>query len=423
MRTCVLRIAHLALLGLVLSPLAAVDASPPPADSLHFCAVRDFPQWRRDNPRPAGKRLADLDVGEPRTVRMIYFLPSDWPYRADVVDSMKTVLRQVQTLYGEQMQAHGYGDRTFRIETDVSGEPQVHRVDGQHPFSQYDNTLGWAVIEELGQSFDLDSNIYFIVLGTGALRQGNGSGAAGVGWRHTKNGGALVTPDEFDSSLVAHELGHAFGLFHDFRDGAYLMSYGPGQNRLSACAAEFLAVHTYFNPGSSLEEASPPLVKVISPTEYPTGSSSVSIQLEASDPEGLHQVSLPGVTCRGLEGERNAVVAFDYEGRAGQNSFWGLDQPGHFLTGRVVDTDGNVSDVYFALTEISPYRIATLDSAFTVQPLSDGIMFVSFHDGTVGLFDVATQELNATLENLEGDPTHPPQRSFARWDQAGLQIW
>ena len=38
-------------------------------------------------------------MGEPRTVRMVYFLPNDWPYRAEVVDSMKTVIKQSQTFY------------------------------------------------------------------------------------------------------------------------------------------------------------------------------------------------------------------------------------------------------------------------------------------------------------------------------------
>ena len=83
----------LALTCLALSPPAEVHASPSPADSVHFCAF-DHEQWRPDHPRPAAsrpaaKRLADLNVGEPRTVRMIYFLPNDWPYRAEVVDSMK----------------------------------------------------------------------------------------------------------------------------------------------------------------------------------------------------------------------------------------------------------------------------------------------------------------------------------------------
>ena len=90
------KFALLALIGLILSPLAVAHASSPPADSVHFCQLIDYEQWRRDNPRPAGKRLA-LNVGEPRTVRMIYFLPNDRPFRQEVVDSMKVAIRRVQT--------------------------------------------------------------------------------------------------------------------------------------------------------------------------------------------------------------------------------------------------------------------------------------------------------------------------------------
>ena len=50
----------------------------------------------------AAKWLASLDVGEPRTVRMIYFLPNDRPFRQEVVDEMKAVILQVQTFYAEQ---------------------------------------------------------------------------------------------------------------------------------------------------------------------------------------------------------------------------------------------------------------------------------------------------------------------------------
>ena len=268
MRISIFQLALFVSVGLLLSPPALAQASSPPADSVHFCAFDEHQQWRRDHPRPAAKPLANLNVGEPRTVRMIYFLPNDWPYRAEVVDSMKTAIKQSQTFYLEQMQAHGYGDWTFRIETDAQGEPLVHRVDSQHPYSHYENSfaLEATIIEEIEQSFDLDANIYVIVLGTDLLRWRGGTWAGGVGSRETKNGGYVLVASEFSWDLVAHELGHAFGLPHYYSDGAYIMSYGgpsqfPGAStwdRISACSAEFLAVHTYFNPASRLKRDSRP---------------------------------------------------------------------------------------------------------------------------------------------------------------------
>ena len=109
----------------------SAHASPSPADSAHFCQVIPPEEWERELAlRPAAKRLQDLNVGEPRTVRLFYFLPNDRPYRAEVVDSMKTGIVQVQTFFAEQMEAHGHGNTTFQIETDDQGNPVVHRVDG-----------------------------------------------------------------------------------------------------------------------------------------------------------------------------------------------------------------------------------------------------------------------------------------------------
>ena len=61
----------------------------------------------RDSIYAAGKHALNLNVGEPRTVRMIYFLPNDRPFRQEVVDAMKDVMPKVQTFFADQMEAHG----------------------------------------------------------------------------------------------------------------------------------------------------------------------------------------------------------------------------------------------------------------------------------------------------------------------------
>ena len=307
---------------LMLSPPEVVHASASPADSVHFCllavqnsaqagAVFDYEQWQRDHLRPAAKPLGDRNAGEPRTVRMIYFLPNDRPFRQEIVDSMKVRMRRVQAFYAEQMQAHGYGDKTFRFETDAQGEPLVHRVDGQHPRSQYARpSYG---VDEISEVFDINANVYIVV--------SEGRGAWGLGIRIGKSGGIALTGTP-GFVVMAHELGHAFGLDHNFRSNEYIMSYGLGQDRLSACAAYFLAVHPYFNPDSSIEETRPSTIELISPTRYPPGVKSVSIRLKVGDLEGLHQVILRDdnirasmlSACRGLTGEKDTVVEFEYDG-------------------------------------------------------------------------------------------------------------
>ena len=141
-------------------------ASPQPSaeNNMHFCKVLDYEDVQaRDSIYSATKHALNLNVGEPRTVRMIYFLPNDRSFRQEVVDSMKVAIRQIQTFYAEQMQAHGYGNKTFRFETNTQGDPMIHRVDGQHPDSHYLDNTSATVLDEVEQVFDRAANIYFTV--------------------------------------------------------------------------------------------------------------------------------------------------------------------------------------------------------------------------------------------------------------------
>ena len=86
-----------------------------------------------------------------------------------------------------------------------------------------DNTYQSAVWDEIAQAYDIRANVYFIVVDNSinAIGIGDGKISGGVGNWTSKNGGFALSGlphglSPFLFELVAHELGHAFGLRHDF---------------------------------------------------------------------------------------------------------------------------------------------------------------------------------------------------------------
>ena len=442
---------------LLLASIPAAHASTRPSDSgdVPFCRVL----YQEESAPPAAK-AAGLEAEDPRTVRMIYFLPNDRPFRAGIVDSMKATIRQIQTFYAEEMERHGHGSLTFRFESDDKGEPLVHRVDGEHGDAHYLERSGARreIWRSLGRHpievvvLDLSANTvpYF------------SGGAGGVTWRSSEAATVLV-PGGFSWRTLAHELGHAFDLEHDFRDSDYIMSYGGGNRaRLSACAAEYLTVHPYLNPGIvAAREASPTSVDLISPAGYGAGSTSTPIRLEIGNSSGLHQVLLYATTelphfaaggaevkeCRSLAGERTATLEFDYDGIIPSKANSSLANPiVHRLRVWAVDTAGRTSRLGFSLFQLSERHVTTLEEPGYVVSLAfapggslasaagdtlvrlwdpgtrktiarfgpssragavavspDGATLASEHAGTVKLWEVATGTHTATLGAGPGD--------------------
>ena len=108
--------------------------------------------------------ITHLNFGEPHTVRLIYFLPSDRSPQRNIDTKLDTLIRDVQQFYADEMERHNFGGKTFAFETDVTGKVVVHRVDGQFTDSYYRLDTFRKVWEEIREQFYTPQNIYFIAI-------------------------------------------------------------------------------------------------------------------------------------------------------------------------------------------------------------------------------------------------------------------
>ena len=227
---------------------------------------------------------------QPR-VSLIYFLPKDRPVRPDRITAIQALIQDTQTFFADEMERHGYGRKTFTLETDRKGEPVVHQMRGKFNDAYYRRKSEaledvWAEVKE---QFDSPQRIYFIAIDINSEMFVPWGGAA-KGYHEQRGKGTLMAASGggFNLPLAAHELGHAFALEHDFRDPAYILSYGGNRRQLSECAAVWLDAHSFFNNPSSQvnRDAS---IQMLSPTAAPNG---IRLRFEVADADGLHQAML-----------------------------------------------------------------------------------------------------------------------------------
>ncbi len=222
----------------------------------HACQAPDHEQLEHELAAgPASKWPASSDSSQTRSVRLIYFLPNDRTFNPDMVDSMKARILRIRTFFRDQIQSNGKGSKTFENETDARGAPVVHRVDASYFDDSYLRSYRIVgvgnVFRDLRPTFVTTRNIFFIVVDHSTYDNLGWGNVAGFGGRWADNRGYALLPASFIVETAAHELGHAFGLQHDFNDGANIMSYGPRWNRLAACSAGLLSVHPYFQSYNS----------------------------------------------------------------------------------------------------------------------------------------------------------------------------
>ena len=238
-------------------------------------------------------------------VRLIYFLPSDRAGQPNVTEKLDPLIKEVQQFYADQMEHHGFGRKTFTFEKNENDSVKVYLVEGQYADAYYLKDTYKKVSREIYKRFDRSKDVHLIVVDVSSEGINNGrENVSGVGslvplglnyfeqdlWS-AQAGDAMIpaSGSGFDWDTIAHELGHAFGLPHDFRDASYLMSYGRTQKRLSQISAEWLDKSRFFNPDQTFFNE-PATIEIVASASNPSKSKVLRFHLK--DADGLHQAML-----------------------------------------------------------------------------------------------------------------------------------
>ncbi len=234
-------------------------------------------------------------AGVERTVRLVYFLPNDLDPQPKIDTRLNVLIKDVQKFFANELERHGYGKKTFRFESDDNGNAIIHHVNGLRNEAYYRDNITSVIWEELQEQLDFFNHIYVICVEISSRAFGNNGDVCGYGNDYGDGGYVLIPASGscFDDLIVtAHELGHAFGLQHDFREMTNLMTYGIFSQALSDCAAEWLNVHPYLNPDKAITRNSDTHINLQS-YEFDTAPPhALKLRFEANDPDGLVQAQL-----------------------------------------------------------------------------------------------------------------------------------
>ena len=240
-------------------------------------------------------------------VRVIYFFPNDREPQPDIDLLLNPFMKEMQQLFADAMEAHGFGRKTFRLETDANGNSIVNHVKGKFNDAHYSKDTYGSFKSEIVSQFDMSKNIYLFFVDIRSMDAlepcgvGAGDSDSGVAYVPAFGRSGCTEPDLQNTlDLAVHELKHAFGDLHEHP------SSPPYQ--LSICEAEWLDRHRYFNRSQENVVNHNTSIKMLPPTLV-SSPATIRLRFEIADPDGLHQAQLfrapyaEVIACKKLSGK------------------------------------------------------------------------------------------------------------------------
>ncbi len=230
-----------------------------------------------------------------RLVQLVYLIPNDRKPQPNIDAKLDKLIKEIQQFYADEMERHGHSRKSFRFEADEDGNAIVHHVNGRFDDAYYQIKPTEKIDAELGTQLDnYYYSVYLICVEISSDTFDDGA-ACGYGVNTVLGGNAYIPASGncFENSTrTTHELGHAFGLHHDFRNQSNIMSYGWIRNELSECAALNLHVHPFFNPDTVITHNYNTRIKLLSSKFDATPPHALRLRFEINDPDGLVQAQL-----------------------------------------------------------------------------------------------------------------------------------
>jgi len=315
---------------------------------------------------PAARPLWSPRALPSHAVRIAYLIPSNRSPQPDAVSRLRNSVRWFHDWFAQQMDRNGFGPKTFQFETEADGiTPRIHIANLPNLDSYYRddanngaNTWGrvlsdagavgiqvwsagqvWMLVYE-GHVQRPDATIAGGFFGGAGFGSGSDGGVALLG----SDSLALIRPEAITddrpyhgmiipqlgpyplvqdvsfpwflgntiSSLVSsfqgdylHELTHAFGIGHDFRNDAnfhgnlmgnghrglratlYPSRYPNEDARLSFGVAMALSTSRYFNVGQAIGDDVRPTISSVSGGSVPPVNGLLPLSFSAQDSSGL----------------------------------------------------------------------------------------------------------------------------------------